>query len=91
MVSYCQVLQTKRTKKAGIVGKYVLRRWRSVNTVSTSVNSMGRSTLRRGRLWESGVAKTLAKLKAGGAYTLKISSAVTVKNIIWRVKEQIES
>ncbi|KAK9177028.1 hypothetical protein WN944_029047 [Citrus x changshan-huyou] len=86
MVSYCQVLQTKRTKKAGIVGKYVLRRWRSVNTVSTSVNSMGRKYAVKRKVVGIWGCKDSGKVESW-----RISSAVTVKNIIWRLKEQIES
>ncbi|KAK9205701.1 hypothetical protein WN943_015970 [Citrus x changshan-huyou] len=65
MVSYRQVLQTKRTKKAEIVGKkYAVKRK---------------------------VVGICGCKDSGKVESWRISSAVTVKNIIWRLKEQIES
>ncbi|GAY67513.1 hypothetical protein CUMW_257100 [Citrus unshiu] len=64
----------------------VLRRWRSVNTVSTSVNSMGRKYAVKRKVVGIWGCKDSGKVESW-----RISSAVTVKNIIWRLKEQIES
>ncbi|KAH9688151.1 60S ribosomal protein L37a-1 [Citrus sinensis] len=83
---------TKRTKKAGIVGKYGITHYgASLKKVEVSQHS---------KYFCEFYGKYAAKRKVVGIWGCKdsgkveswrISSAVTVKNIIWRVKEQIES
>ncbi|TQD98190.1 hypothetical protein C1H46_016210 [Malus baccata] len=92
-------MQTKRTKKAGIVGKYGTRYGASLRKQIKKMEvcqhskyfygSVG-STPLSVRLLEYGGAKT-GKVKAGGAYMLNTSSAVTVRSTIRRLREQTES
>ncbi|CAK9213505.1 unnamed protein product [Sphagnum troendelagicum] len=92
--------QTKRTKKAGIVGKYGTRYGASlrkqIKKMEVSQHSKyfcefcGKFGVKRKAvgIWN---CKDCGKVKAGGAYTLNTASAVTVRSTIRRLREQTES
>ncbi|CBI16703.3 unnamed protein product, partial [Vitis vinifera] len=94
------VLRTKRTKKAGIVGKYGTRYGASlrkqIKKMEVSQHSKyfcefcGKYAVKRKAvgIW---ACKDCGKVKAGGAYTLNTASAVTVRSTIRRLREQTES
>ncbi|KAH9696150.1 60S ribosomal protein L37a-1 [Citrus sinensis] len=78
---------TKRTKKAGIVGKYGITHYgATLKKVEVSQHS---------KYFCEFYGKYAVKGKVVGIWgkveSWRISSVVTVKNIIWRLKEQIES
>jgi len=91
---------TKRTKKAGIVGKYGTRYGASlrkqIKKMEVSQHSKyfcefcGKFGVKRKAvgIWN---CKDCGKVKAGGAYTLNTASAVTVRSTIRRLREQTES
>ncbi|KAJ8538697.1 large ribosomal subunit protein eL43-like isoform X2 [Lycium barbarum] len=91
---------TKRTKKAGIVGKYGTRYGASlrkqIKKMEVSQHSKyfcefcGKYAVKRKAvgIW---ACKDCGKVKAGGAYTLNTASAVTVRSTIRRLREQTES
>ncbi|XP_032769425.1 60S ribosomal protein L37a-like [Rattus rattus] len=86
----------KRTKKAGIVGKYGTRYgaslWKMVKKTETSQHakysccSCGKTRMKRRAVgsWHCG---SCMKTVAGGAWTYSTTSAVTVKSAIRRLKE----
>lgn len=92
-------LQTKRTKKAGIVGKYGTRYGASlrkqIKKMEVSQHSKffcefcGKFAVKRKAVGIWG-CKDCGKIKAGGAYTLNTPSAVTVRSTIRRLREQTE-
>ncbi|KAL3695182.1 hypothetical protein R1sor_009258 [Riccia sorocarpa] len=96
----CYLSQTKRTKKAGIVGKYGTRYGASlrkqIKKMEVSQHSKyfcefcGKFAVKRKAvgIWN---CKDCGKVKAGGAYTLNTASAVTVRSTIRRLREQTES
>ncbi|CAM6052042.1 unnamed protein product [Sphagnum compactum] len=98
--SACLIWQTKRTKKAGIVGKYGTRYGASlrkqIKKMEVSQHSKyfcefcGKFGVKRKAvgIWN---CKDCGKVKAGGAYTLNTASAVTVRSTIRRLREQTES
>ncbi|ESR58705.1 hypothetical protein CICLE_v10022898mg [Citrus x clementina] len=100
MIPFCRVLQTKRTKKAGIVGKYGTRYGASlrkqIKKMEVSQHSKyfcefcGKYAVKRKAVGIWG-CKDCGKVKAGGAYTLNTASAVTVRSTIRRLREQTES
>eukprot|EP00243_Klebsormidium_subtile_P008115 TRINITY_DN3753_c0_g2_i1.p2 TRINITY_DN3753_c0_g2~~TRINITY_DN3753_c0_g2_i1.p2 ORF type:complete len:109 (-),score=24.41 TRINITY_DN3753_c0_g2_i1:304-630(-) len=91
---------TKRTKKAGIVGKYGTRYGASlrkqIKKMEISQHSKyfsefsGTFSFKRVAvgIWHCNKS---GKTKAGGAYTLNTASAVTVRSTIRRLREQIET
>ncbi|KAE8076531.1 hypothetical protein FH972_015174 [Carpinus fangiana] len=91
---------TKRTKKAGIVGKYGTRYGASlrkqIKKMEVSQHSKyfcefcGKFAVKRKAVGIWG-CKDCGKVKAGGAYTLNIASAVTVRSTIRRLREQTEN
>ncbi|KAF5472371.1 hypothetical protein F2P56_009094, partial [Juglans regia] len=91
---------TKRTKKAGIVGKYGTRYGASlrkqIKKMEVSQHSKyfcefcGKFAVKRKAVGIWG-CKDCGKVKAGGAYTLNTASAVTVRSTIRRLREQTES
>ncbi|KAK1425078.1 hypothetical protein QVD17_20422 [Tagetes erecta] len=91
---------TKRTKKAGIVGKYGTRYGASlrkqIKKMEVSQHSKffcefcGKYAVKRKAVGIWG-CKDCGKVKAGGAYTLNTASAVTVRSTIRRLREQTES
>ncbi|MFS8029935.1 putative ribosomal protein L37ae [Helianthus anomalus] len=97
---YTAPLQTKRTKKAGIVGKYGTRYGASlrkqIKKMEVSQHSKffcefcGKYAVKRKAVGIWG-CKDCGKVKAGGAYTLNTASAVTVRSTIRRLREQTES
>lgn len=96
---YCG-FQTKRTKKAGIVGKYGTRYGASlrkqIKKMEVSQHAKyfcefcGKYAVKRKAVGIWG-CKDCGKVKAGGAYTLNTASAVTVRSTIRRLREQTES
>ncbi|XP_077210740.1 large ribosomal subunit protein eL43z-like isoform X1 [Tasmannia lanceolata] len=92
-------MQTKRTKKAGIVGKYGTRYGASlrkqIKKMEISQHSKyfcefcGKYAVKRKVVGIWG-CKDCGKVKAGGAYTLNTASAVTVRSTIRRLREQTE-
>ncbi|RDX90489.1 60S ribosomal protein L37a, partial [Mucuna pruriens] len=90
---------TKRTKKAGIVGKYGTRYGASlrkqIKKMEVSQHSKffcefcGKYAVKRKAVGIWG-CKDCGKVKAGGAYTLNTASAVTVRSTIRRLREQTE-
>ncbi|OAE27938.1 hypothetical protein AXG93_3309s1350 [Marchantia polymorpha subsp. ruderalis] len=95
-----QFFLTKRTKKAGIVGKYGTRYGASlrkqIKKMEVSQHSKyfcefcGKFAVKRKAvgIWN---CKDCGKVKAGGAYTLNTASAVTVRSTIRRLREQTEN
>ncbi|URE25160.1 60S ribosomal protein L37a, partial [Musa troglodytarum] len=93
-------VQTKRTKKAGIVGKYGTRYGASLRKqikkmeVSQHAKYLcefcGKYAVKRKAVGIWG-CKDCGKVKAGGAYTLNTASAVTVRSTIRRLREQTEA
>ncbi|KAL9290978.1 putative ribosomal protein L37ae [Arabidopsis thaliana] len=91
---------TKRTKKAGIVGKYGTRYGASlrkqIKKMEVSQHSKyfcefcGKYSVKRKVVGIWG-CKDCGKVKAGGAYTMSTASAVTVRSTIRRLREQTES
>ena len=89
----------KRTKKVGIVGKYGTRYGASLRKVvkkqEVSQHSKffcdfcGKYAMKRTAvgIWACGGCK---KQKAGGAYVLNTSAAVTVRSTIRRLRENTE-
>jgi len=89
----------KRTKKVGIVGKYGTRYGASLRKVvkkqEVSQHSKffcdfcGKYSVKREAvgIWKCGGCN---KTKAGGAYTLNTSAAVTVRSTIRRLREAVE-
>ncbi|RYR40297.1 hypothetical protein Ahy_A09g046023 [Arachis hypogaea] len=100
IVSPCPSKMTKRTKKAGIVGKYGTRYGASlrkqIKKMEVSQHSKffcefcGKYAVKRKAVGIWG-CKDCGKVKAGGAYTLNTASAVTVRSTIRRLREQTES
>ncbi|KAM0928930.1 hypothetical protein ACQ4PT_001936 [Festuca glaucescens] len=92
--------QTKRTKKAGIVGKYGTRYGASlrkqIKKMEVSQHSKyfcefcGKFAVKRKAVGIWG-CKDCGKVKAGGAYTMNTASAVTVRSTIRRLREQTEA
>ncbi|KAF2312645.1 hypothetical protein GH714_039359 [Hevea brasiliensis] len=94
---------TKRTKKAGIVGKPLWLELRKValqQHVYIAGTRYGASLRKQIKKMEYAVkrkavgiwgCKDCGKVKAGGAYTLNTASAVTVRSTIRRLREQTES
>ncbi|URE36081.1 60S ribosomal protein L37a [Musa troglodytarum] len=90
---------TKRTKKAGIVGKYGTRYGASlrkqIKKMEVSQHAKyfcefcGKYAVKRKAVGIWG-CKDCGKVKAGGAYTLNTASAVTVRSTIRRLREQTE-
>ncbi|EAZ13091.1 hypothetical protein OsJ_03011 [Oryza sativa Japonica Group] len=95
-----QDIQTKRTKKAGIVGKYGTRYGASlrkqIKKMEVSQHSKyfcefcGKFAVKRKAVGIWG-CKDCGKVKAGGAYTMNTASAVTVRSTIRRLREQTEA
>ncbi|TVT97443.1 hypothetical protein EJB05_57324, partial [Eragrostis curvula] len=93
-------LETKRTKKAGIVGKYGTRYGASlrkqIKKMEVSQHSKyfcefcGKFAVKRKAVGIWG-CKDCGKVKAGGAYTMNTASAVTVRSTIRRLREQTEA
>ncbi|CAI9095551.1 OLC1v1000268C1 [Oldenlandia corymbosa var. corymbosa] len=91
---------TKRTKKAGIVGKYGTRYGASlrkqIKKMEVSQHNKylcdfcGKYAVKRKAVGIWG-CKDCGKVKAGGAYTMNTASAVTVRSTIRRLREQTES
>ncbi|MQL75204.1 hypothetical protein Taro_007568 [Colocasia esculenta] len=91
--------RTKRTKKAGIVGKYGTRYGASlrkqIKKMEVSQHAKyfcefcGKFAVKRKAVGIWG-CKDCGKVKAGGAYTLNTASAVTVRSTIRRLREQVE-
>ncbi|KAG6792079.1 hypothetical protein POTOM_001222 [Populus tomentosa] len=98
--SFKATTMTKRTKKAGIVGKYGTRYGASlrkqIKKMEVSQHSKffcefcGKYAVKRKAVGIWG-CKDCGKVKAGGAYTLNTASAVTVRSTIRRLREQTES
>nr|GEW57945.1 60S ribosomal protein L37a [Tanacetum cinerariifolium] len=99
-LSFRSAEMTKRTKKAGIVGKYGTRYGASlrkqIKKMEVSQHSKyfcefcGKYAVKRKAVGIWG-CKDCGKVKAGGAYTLNTASAVTVRSTIRRLREQTES
>uniref|UniRef100_A0A452ZUY2 60S ribosomal protein L37a n=4 Tax=BOP clade TaxID=359160 RepID=A0A452ZUY2_AEGTS len=97
---FLMYLQTKRTKKAGIVGKYGTRYGASlrkqIKKMEVSQHSKyfcefcGKFAVKRKAVGIWG-CKDCGKVKAGGAYTMNTASAVTVRSTIRRLREQTEA
>merc|ERR1711966_638962 len=89
---------TKRTKKAGICGKYGTRYGSSLRKVIKKVEVSqhskyfcefcGKHAFKRAAvgIWK---CKSCNKSKAGGAYTLNTSASLTVRSTIRRLREQV--
>ncbi|CAI9102073.1 OLC1v1000268C2 [Oldenlandia corymbosa var. corymbosa] len=98
--SHQLVNMTKRTKKAGIVGKYGTRYGASlrkqIKKMEVSQHNKylcdfcGKYAVKRKAVGIWG-CKDCGKVKAGGAYTMNTASAVTVRSTIRRLREQTES
>lgn len=94
------LVQAKRTKKVGIVGKYGTRYGASlrkqIKKMEVTQHSKyfcefcGKYAVKRKSVGIWG-CKDCGKVKAGGAYTLNTASAVTVRSTIRRLREQTES
>lgn len=94
------IVQAKRTRKVGIVGKYGTRYGASlrkqIKKMEVSQHSKyfcefcGKYAVKRKAVGIWG-CKDCGKVKAGGAYTLNTASAVTVRSTIRRLREQTES
>ncbi|KAH0730227.1 hypothetical protein KY289_001415 [Solanum tuberosum] len=91
---------TKRTKKAGIVGKYGTRYGASLRKQIkklevTQHNKYFCEFCRKYAIKRKAFCiwgcKDCGKVKGCGAYTLNTASAVTVRNTIRRLREQTES
>jgi large subunit ribosomal protein L37Ae len=92
-------LQSKRTKKVGIVGKYGTRYGASlrkqIKKIEVSQHSKyfcsfcGKYSMKRAvvGIWK---CKACNKTQAGGAYTLNTAASVTVRSTIRRLREQTE-
>lgn len=92
-------LQSKRTKKVGIVGKYGTRYGSSlrkqIKKIEVSQHSKyfcsfcGKYGMKRVAvgIWK---CKGCSKTQAGGAYTLNTPSSVTVRSTVRRLREQTE-
>eukprot|EP00192_Tetraselmis_astigmatica_P015962 CAMPEP_0117661504 /NCGR_PEP_ID=MMETSP0804-20121206/7572_1 /TAXON_ID=1074897 /ORGANISM="Tetraselmis astigmatica, Strain CCMP880" /LENGTH=92 /DNA_ID=CAMNT_0005468375 /DNA_START=86 /DNA_END=364 /DNA_ORIENTATION=- len=90
---------TKRTKKAGICGKYGTRYGSSLRKVIKKIEVSqhskyfcefcGKHGFKRAAvgIWK---CKGCDKVKAGGAYTLNTSSSLTVRSTIRRLREQVQ-
>lgn len=90
---------TKRTKKAGICGKYGTRYGSSLRKVIKKIEVSqhskyfcefcGKHSFKRAAvgIWHCGACN---KTKAGGAYTLNTSSSLTVRSTIRRLREQVQ-
>ncbi|VAH10808.1 unnamed protein product [Triticum turgidum subsp. durum] len=97
---FLMYVQTKRTKKAGIVGKYGTRYGASlrkqIKKMEVSQHSKyfcefcGKFAVKRKAVGIWG-CKDCGKVKAGGAYTMNTASAVTVRSTIRRLREQTEA
>ncbi|KAI7743399.1 hypothetical protein M8C21_014026 [Ambrosia artemisiifolia] len=86
---------TKRTKKAGIVGKYGLGKSfhfarSDLFLTIYDLRNIAQYAVKRKAVGIWG-CKDCGKVKAGGAYTLNTASAVTVRSTIRRLREQTES
>ena len=93
------LLQSKRTKKVGIVGKYGTRYGASlrkqIKKIEVSQHSKyfcsfcGKFGMKRAvvGIWK---CKGCNKTQAGGAYTLNTAASVTVRSTIRRLREQTE-
>ena len=92
--------QSKRTKKAGICGKYGTRYGSSLRKVIKKMevsqhsrflcDFCGKYAVKRTAvgIWE---CKPCHVVKAGGAYTLNTASAVTIRSTIRRLRETAET
>ena len=92
--------QSKRTKKAGICGKYGTRYGSSLRKVIKKMevsqhsrflcDFCGKYAVKRTAvgIWE---CKPCNRVKAGGAYTLNTASAVTIRSTIRRLRETAET
>ncbi|RAL41555.1 hypothetical protein DM860_018087 [Cuscuta australis] len=90
----------KRTKKAGIVGKYGSRYGASLRKqikkmeisqhMKYDCEFCGKCAVKRKAVGIWG-CKDCGKVKAGGAYILNTSSSVTVRSTIRRLREQTEN
>ncbi|VFQ79088.1 unnamed protein product [Cuscuta campestris] len=90
----------KRTKKAGIVGKYGTRYGASLRKqikkmeisqhMKYDCEFCGKCAVKRKAVGIWG-CKDCGKVKAGGAYILNTSSSVTVRSTIRRLREQTEN
>jgi large subunit ribosomal protein L37Ae len=92
-------LQSKRTKKVGIVGKYGTRYGASLRKQIKKIevsqhskyfcNFCGKYAMKRAvvGIWK---CKACKKSQAGGAYTLNTAASVTVRSTIRRLREQTE-
>ncbi|PTQ38176.1 hypothetical protein MARPO_0053s0100, partial [Marchantia polymorpha] len=78
----------KRTKKAGIVGKYGTRYGASLRKQIKKMEVCQHSQRKAVGIWN---CKDCGKVKAGGAYTLNTASAVTIRSTIRRLREQTEN
>jgi large subunit ribosomal protein L37Ae len=97
VVLFC--LQSKRTKKVGIVGKYGTRYGSSlrkqIKKIEVSQHSKyfcsfcGKYGMKRSAvgIWK---CRGCNKTQAGGAYTLNTPSSVTVRSTVRRLREQTE-
>lgn len=97
LLSFLFVLQSKRTKKVGIVGKYGTRYGSSlrkqVKKMEISQHSKytcqfcGKTCVKRTAvgIW---FCKACGKKYAGGAYSLHTGGAVTIRSTIRRLREQ---
>ena len=93
------LVQSKRTKKVGIVGKYGTRYGSSlrkqIKKIEVSQHSKyfcsfcGKYGMKRSAvgIWK---CKGCNKTQAGGAYTLNTPSSVTVRSTVRRLREQTE-
>ncbi|KAK3286821.1 hypothetical protein CYMTET_5636 [Cymbomonas tetramitiformis] len=89
----------KRTKKAGIVGKYGTRYGASLRKVVKKVEVSqrakyfcefcGKFSVKRQvvGIWH---CKDCGKTKAGGAYSLNTAGSVTIRSTIRRLRDQAE-
>lgn len=92
-------MQSKRTKKVGIVGKYGTRYGSSlrkqIKKIEVSQHSKyfcsfcGKYGMKRQAvgIWK---CKACNKTQAGGAYTLNTPASVTVRSTVRRLREQTE-
>ncbi|KAG6402748.1 hypothetical protein SASPL_134959 [Salvia splendens] len=100
LLTLLHLIQAKRTKKVGIVGKYGTRYGASlrkqIKKMEVSQHSKyfcefcGKYAVKRQAVGIWG-CKDCGKVKAGGAYTMNTASAVTVRSTIRRLREATES
>ncbi|CAH2355146.1 60S ribosomal protein L43-B [[Candida] railenensis] len=100
MVKCIAPVQTKRTKKVGITGKFGVRYGSSLRRQTKKLEVQqhakydcsfcGKRTVQRGAagIWN---CKSCRKTVAGGAYTVSTAAAATVRSTIRRLRDMAEA